>query len=246
MVAAIKTAFVTGASGEIGASVCRGLAAEGHDICAGFFANRTGCEQLCHELRENYNVRAEAVMIDLADPSSVKAAADFCKGSLGEPSILINNGGCEYIGLFQDMSCEEILRMVNTDLTGAMLLTRQLLHGIISNRGSIVNVTSVWGEVGASCEVAYSAAKAGLIGFTRALAKELAPTGTRVNAVSPGFIDTRMNSQLTADERAAVIGEIPADRAGTPQEVASAALFLVSEKAAYITGQVLRVDGGWI
>lgn len=244
--AANKTAFVTGASGEIGASVCRELAAMGYDVCAGFFANKSACESLCAELREKYKVRAESVLTDLSEPASVSAAAEFCVRSFGEPSVLVNNGGCEYIGLFQDMEISEILRVVNTDLTGSMLLTRQLLHGIISNRGSVVNVTSVWGEVGASCEVAYSAAKAGLIGFTRALAKELAPTGARVNAVSPGFIDTRMNSQLTADERAAVIDEIPADRAGAPQEVAAAVGFLVSDKASYITGQVLRIDGGWI
>lgn len=241
-----RTAFVTGASGEIGASVCRELASEGFDICAGYFSNKSSCENLCALLREKYGVRAEPAAVDLSDPTSIKAAAEFCVNSFGQPSALINNGGCEYIGLFQDMDCDEILRVVNTDLTGAMLLTRHLINGIIANRGSIVNITSVWGEIGASCEVAYSAAKAGLIGFTRALSKELAPAGVRVNALSPGFIDTRMNSQLTAEERAAVIAEIPADRAGTAQEVAAAAKFLISDNAAYITGQTLRIDGGWI
>ncbi|SDA12340.1 3-oxoacyl-[acyl-carrier protein] reductase [Ruminococcus sp. YE71] len=233
----MSTALVTGASGGIGSAVARTLAGEGHRVIIGYHSGRDTAERLAEELG------GKAVSFDLSRPESLSASLEEC----GEVGILVNNGGSEHIGLFQDMTAPQLAALMNTDLLGAMELTRLLLPQMISRHsGVIVNIASVWGEVGASCEVAYSAAKAGIIGFTKALAKEVAPSGIRVNCVSPGFIDTRMNSQLNADEREALIGDIPLSRAGTPQEVADAVSFLCSEKSAYICGQTLRVDGAWI
>lgn len=243
----MSIALITGASGGIGSAIAEKLAAAGHDICAGYFMNRESAAILCCELQSRYGVRAEAVRFDLADTAGISDSVDKCVSLLGEPDILVNNGGREHIGLFQDMTDSELIGLMNSDLTGAMLLTKYLLPGMISHKqGYIVNIASVWGEVGASCEVAYSAAKAGLIGFTRALAKEAAPSGVVVNCIAPGFIDTRMNEQLTEDERAALIADIPADRAGTPADIAETIAFLCSGKADYMVGQVLRIDGGWI
>ncbi len=231
-------ALVTGGSGGIGSAISRTLAADGYKVIVGYHSACDAAQALAHELD------GMAVRFDLSRPESLADTLIECPVDI---EVLVNNGGSEHIGLFQDMGTAELVSLMNADLVGCMELTRliipQMLH---RHKGCIVNIASVWGEVGASCEVAYSAAKSGLIGFTKALAKETAPCGVRVNCVSPGFIDTRMNSQLNADERAAVISEIAADRAGSPQEVADAVSFLCSDKAAYICGQVLRVDGAWI
>ena len=161
--------------------------------------------------------------------------------------MLVNNAGIADIKLFTDNSFSELQKMINTDLLGAMELSRQVLPEMIrQKKGCIVNIASVWGEKGASCEVAYSAAKAGLIGFTKALAREEGPSGVRVNCVSCGFIDTKMNSSLSQEDKTAVIDEVASSRAGTPQDIANAVSFLVSDKADYINGQILRVDGCWI
>ncbi len=241
------TAVITGGSGAIGSAIVKEFAALGHDICIGYLRGETAAEALAAEIAERYGVSAAAVRFDLSHPETLADSAEKCRKALGNIDILVNNGGCEYIGLFQDMTDEQLISIMNSDLVGTMQLTKLFLPDMLSaHKGYIVNIASVWGEVGASCEVAYSAAKAGIIGFTKALAKETAPSGVLVNCVSPGFIDTRMNSQLSADERQSLIDDIPCSRAGTAQDVADAAAFLVSGKADYICGQVIRTDGGWI
>ena len=243
----MSIALITGASGGIGSAAAERLAAAGRDICAGYCNSKESAETLCRRLRSEYGVRAEAVRFDLSDPSGLRGALGECISLLGEPEILINNGGREHIGLFQDMTDSELVTLMNSDLVGTMLLTKAVLPQMIARKhGYIINVASVWGEVGASCEVAYSAAKAGLIGFTKAIARETAPSGVIVNAVSPGFIDTKMNRQLSEQDKADLIADIPADRAGKPQDVAEAIEFLCSGRADYIVGQVIRIDGGWI
>ncbi len=242
----MSTALITGAAGGIGSAVSRMLAAEGYDLALGWAHDEQAAQALAEELSA-LGTRAAAVHIDLSRTEDTGAAYSRCAELVGEPEILINNGGTEHIGLYQLMSDEEIIALMNADLVGTMLLTKHALPAMISRHsGSIVNISSVWGEVGASCEVAYSAAKAGIIGFTRALAKEVAPSGVRVNCVSPGFIDTRMNRQLSEDERRGLIDDIPMSRAGAPSDVAEAVRFLLSDGAAYVCGQTLRVDGGWI
>lgn len=243
----MATALITGASGGIGSQIARALAARGDDVCVGYNKNREAAQSLSDELCQTCGVRTAAVSFDLSKLVSLQGSVSECVTALGRVDILINNGGCEAFGLFQDMSDEQIVSVMNADLIGSMLLTKLLLGDMLrTHRGYIVNVASVWGEVGASCEVAYSAAKAGLIGFTKSLAKETAPSGVLVNCVSPGFIDTPMNGRLTEDERESLLTDIPCSRAGEPNDVAEAVAFLTSGKADYICGQVLRIDGGWL
>lgn len=242
-----KTALITGASGEIGSAISLELAKNGYDICVGYAHRQDEAQRLAKRLSEEFSVKAYAVRFDYSCLESIdKSVSEFTQ-LFGGADVIVNNGGCESIGLFQQLTDERLVEVMNTDLVGAMLLTKKLLGGMIKKHsGYIINISSVWGEVGASCEVAYSAAKAGLIGFTKALAKECAPSGICVNCISPGFIDTRMNSQLSDEEKNGIIGDIPCCRAGTTQDIANTAAFLVSGKADYICGQVIRVDGGWI
>jgi len=242
----MRSAVVTGGSGDIGRAICLRLAAEGYAVAVCFRRDRESAENVCFEIAAKGGT-ALAVQLDLSDSGSVAEAYGRAVSQLGVPEVLINNGGTAHIGLFTDMQPEEIAKLINTDLTGAMLMSRLAARDMVRrHRGRIVSISSVWGEVGASCEVAYSAAKAGLIGFTRALGKELAPSGITVNCIAPGLIDTKMNGSLSDEDKRELIGEIPAGRMGTPEEVAAVAAFLCSEGASYITGQVIRTDGGWI
>ena len=162
-------------------------------------------------------------------------------------TALVNNAGVSHAGLFQEMTDEQWRTLMAVNLDAPAALLRAFLPGMISRRrGAVVNVASMWGEVGASCEAAYSASKAGLIGLTRALAKELGPSGIRVNAVSPGLIDTAMNRTIPQEALDAMAEDTPLGRMGTPEEVAEAIFFLCSDQAGFITGQVLGINGGLV
>lgn len=242
----MRSAVVTGASGDIGRAISLRLADEGFAVAVCFRRDKASAENVCSKIAAKGGT-ALAVQLDLSDSGSVAEAYGRAVSQLGVPEVLINNGGTAHIGLFTDMQPEEIVKLINTDLTGAMLMSRLAARDMVRrHRGRIVSISSVWGESGASCEAAYSAAKAGLIGFTKALGKELAPSGITVNCIAPGLIDTKMNGSLSDEDKRELIGEIPAGRMGTPEEVAALAAFLCSEEASYITGQVIRTDGGWI
>lgn len=217
----------------------------GYAVAVGYCNNREKAEVLCFELRGR-DFTAMAVRTDLADAASVAEAYEAVKSELGAPEVLINNGGKAHIGLFADMDDAEIISLINTDLTGALLLSKRAAKEMAAAHfGRIINISSVWGEVGASCEAAYSAAKAGLIGFTKALGKELAPSGVTVNCICAGMTDTEMNSCLSEADKAAITAEIPAGRICSPDEIAALAGFLCSPEASYITAQSIRIDGGW-
>lgn len=189
---------------------------------------------------------AYALKCDISDASAAADAVKTAIERLGGLDVLINCAGISQIGLFTDATDADIARMINTDLIGAMTVAREAAREMIRNHsGRIVNIGSMWGKTGASCEVAYSAAKAGLRGFTMALAKELGPSGITVNCVEPGFIDTEMNKNIDAQTRAELINETPMCRIGTPADVAAAVRFLCSDGAGFITGQILGVDGGF-
>ncbi|WP_074835076.1 elongation factor P 5-aminopentanone reductase [Ruminococcus albus] len=241
-----KAAIVTGGSGGIGGAVSRKLAQAGYLTAIGYNKGKEAAEALAAELR-SAGFTAEAFRCNIADAASTAEFLEAVEKSFGECELLINNAGIADIGLFTDLTDERLYEIMNTDLLGHMRLTKAVLpHMIRRHSGSVINISSVWGESGASCEVAYSAAKAGLIGFTKALAKECAPSGVRVNCVSCGLIDTKMNSTLSAEDLNAVTDEIPMGRMGTPDDIANAVMFLAEESSSYITGQVLRVDGGWL
>ncbi len=241
-----KAAIVTGGSGGIGGAISRRLAQAGYLTAIGYNRDKASAEKLAEELRVQ-GFTAEAFHCDIADPSGTADLLKAVENTLGECELLVNNAGIADIGLFTDLTDERLTEIMNTDLLGHMRLTKAVLPAMLRrHEGCVINISSVWGECGASCEVAYSAAKAGLIGFTKALAKECAPSGVRVNCVSCGLIDTKMNSTLSSEDLSAVTDEIPMGRMGKPDDIADAVLFLAGSSAAYITGQVLRVDGGWI
>lgn len=233
----MKKAFVTGGSGGIGSAVCRELARAGYFVIVGYSSSAEKAEMLAAE------IDGKAAKIDLSDSASIISAAE----KIGEIDLLVNNAGVSEIDLFTAVSLENRLRIMNVNLIGAMELTRLLLPSMINKKsGCIINISSMWGEIGASCEVDYSSSKAGLIGFTKALAKEVAPSGIRVNCVSPGFIMTEMNNRFSAEDLELIREEIPLGIFGKPRHIADTVAFLASERAEYITGQIIGVNGGMI
>ena len=234
----MSTVLITGGTGAIGAAVAEEFARTDDVI---FTYNDRG-EKAC-ELSSQ--LRCASVQMNVADEKSVKAAVEYVLREYGHIDILVNNAGVSLIKPFLDTSYEDWRRMIDIDLTGVFNVTRAAVPSMVSRKsGAVVNVSSVWGVYGASCEVAYSAAKAGVIGFTKALAKELGLSGITVNAVAPGVIDSPMNTaHLSKEELAELAEETPLNRLGNPSEVAKAVRALAENR--FITGQILGVDGGF-
>lgn len=232
------TVLITGGTGALGAALAEEFAASDDVIF-------TYCTRADEARALSARLNCTAVYMDVSDSSSVNnAVAEILRG-FGHIDVLVNNAGISLIKPFLDTSEEDWRRMIDVDLTGVFRVTRAIVPSMVSRKsGAVVNVSSVWGVCGASCEVAYSAAKAGVIGFTKALAKELGLSGITVNAVAPGVIDSPMNSaHLTAEELAELAAETPLNRLGQPSEVARAVRMLAENR--FITGQVLGVDGGF-
>lgn len=233
----MKTALVTGGCGGIGGAVCRRLADDGYYVIINYAHSKEKAEALAAE------INGKACCFDVSDHFAVKSAFD----EIGEIDLLVNNAGISEIDLFTSIPQEKSRKIMETNLTGAMNCARIVLPTMIRKKnGCIINVSSMWGQVGASCEVDYSASKAGLIGFTKALAKEVAPSGIRVNCVSPGFIMTEMNSRFSQEDLDLIKEDIPLGIFGKPEHVADAVAFLASDRAEYITGQILAVNGGMV
>ncbi len=239
-------ALVTGGSRGIGAATVKELSSLGYTVAVNYLENKKAAQDVC-EMIMHCGGYARAYQADISTPESIERMFSQIERDLGEVEILVNNAGVSHIGLLQDMSYDEILMHTKVNLLGAIYCTKRAIPGMIRNKaGSIINLSSMWGEVGASCEVAYSACKAGIIGFTKALAKELGPSGIRVNCVSPGVIRTDMNSELTEDVLNQLGEETPLLRLGTTEEVGRTIAFLATEDASFITGQVISVNGGII
>ena len=237
-----KNALITGASRGIGRAIAIEFARAGYDLTLCCIRNIESLEHLAEDLADTYKVKCVARQADVSDPDAVRDLFS----SIEPPTVLVNNAGVSYVGLVTDMSDEDWKHTIDTNLSSVFYMCRAAIPHMLSEfSGKIINVSSVWGESGASMEVAYSASKGGLDAFTKALAKELAPSGISVNAVACGLIDTDMNSRLSDEELAEVVADIPADRIGKPAEVASVVLSL-AESTNYLTGQVIKVDGGWM
>ena len=231
----MKYALVTGGSRGIGAAVVRAFCAAGYETAFFYEKNEAAAKA------EAEQTGATAIRCDVADAEAVKAAV----GRFPRVDVLVNNAAVSHIGTIRDISEEEWDRLFAVNVKGVYHCVNAVLPKMLETQsGCILNVASMWGEVGASCEVCYSAAKGAVIAMTKALAKELAPSGIRVNAVSPGVIDTDMNSHLTGEELQALADETPLGRIGKPENVADALLYLAS--ADFVTGQILSVNGGFV
>ena len=234
----MSTALVTGGSRGIGRAICLEFARAGYDVAFCYAQDEAGAEETARLVAEA-GAGALSFRCDVSDEAQVQAMF----GQIFGLSVLVNNAGIALYRQVQDTSFAEWKKVFSVNADGAFLCTRAALPKFLQRGGgSIVNITSVWGEAGGSCEAAYSASKAALIGFTKACAKEFAPSGIRVNCLSCGFIETEMNARLSRAEREAFFADVPLGRAGTPEEAAAAVRFLAESR--YITGEVLRVNGG--
>lgn len=240
----MQVAAVTGASRGIGAAIATALGNEGYMVAVLYKSNKAGAEETVQNIQKNGG-HAQAYPLDVTDSEAVQAVVNQIQTELGTVSVLVNNAGISEQKLFTDITDLDWANMLAVHLNGTFYMSRAVLPTMLHEKyGRIINIASMWGETGGSCEVHYSAAKAGLIGMTKALAKELAPSGITVNAVSPGAIETDMMKMLGRAICESVAEETPVGRLGRPEEIADAVCFLASEKAAYITGQVLSVNGG--
>jgi len=241
-----QVALVTGSSRGIGRAIAAQLAREGYAVCVNYLEQREAAEKLVEQLRAEGG-QAIAVQADVADRAAVEAMVRITEETFGPVTLLVNNAGISRQGLFQDVDDALWDRYFAVNVTGARNAIRAVLpHMLHEKTGCIVNITSIWGLRGASCEVTYAATKASLVGLTRSLALELAPSGIRVNAVAPGCIETDMVRALGQETREMLVEQTPLGRLGTPEDIAHAVSFLASDKAAFFTGQILTADGGFI
>ena len=237
----MKVVLITGGSRGIGRAMVELFSESGYSVA---FTYKSSTEA-ANELSERTG--ALAICADSANPSDVENAVKTIEEKLGNVDILINNAAVSSFSLFTDLTLETWRASFSTNVDGAFLYSKLTLPAMIRNHyGRIINISSMWGQVGSSCEVHYSATKAALIGMTKALAKEVGPSGITVNCIAPGVIDTDMNAALSDDDMAALKDETPLMRIGTPREVAATALFLAGDDAAFITGAVINVNGGLV
>lgn len=237
-----KRALITGASRGIGAATARILAKDGYDLCLVCKNSEKEINRIKDELEREEVISCQVFLCDVSDPKQVETMVK----QAGEIHVLINNAAISYVGLLTDMSPEQWHQVIGTNLNSLFYLCRMIVPQMVRRKsGKIINISSVWGNVGASMEVAYSAAKGGVNSFTRALAKELAPSGIQVNGIAYGVIDTEMNRCFSKEDMRALQEEIPADRIGSTEEAAQM-IRQVLNAPDYLTGQIITMDGGWI
>ncbi len=237
----MKTALVTGGSRGIGKAIVEELCNNGYTVAFTYKNSESEAKSLAE------STGALAIKADSADEAEVVAAVRQAYSHLGKIDCLVNNAGISSFSLFTDITLDEWNRIFSVNVTGAFLYSREASRYMISEKyGRIINISSIWGLVGSSCEVHYSASKAALIGLTKALAKELGPSGITVNAIAPGLIDTEMNSSLGKETVSELIDETPLMRIGLPSDVAKAVVYLASCSSDFVTGQVLNISGGFV
>lgn len=243
----MKTVFITGASSGIGYATALAFLKRGYAVFAGYNKNERGILDLCDSFDASSGGVVYPIKIDVSSKTSVNEAFKTIFNKTNKIDALINNAGVSFVALLQDTTEEDYDRIFNVNMKGAFLTVKSVLPSMIERKyGKIVNVSSMWGERGASCEVVYSASKAALIGFTKALAKEVGPSGINVNAVLPGVIKTPMNSAFTEKDMQELADSTSLGRIGTPEEIAEVVYYLCSDEARFITGQAIAADGGFI
>ncbi|MGF6375726.1 3-oxoacyl-[acyl-carrier protein] reductase [Clostridiales Family XIII bacterium PM5-7] len=238
-----KAVLITGGSRGIGAAAVRKFSEAGDAVAFIYEQNKEAAEKLCEE------TGAVAIRCDVADDEAVAKAVKDAKVLLGVSAFdaVVCNAAISENGLFLDTTIDQWKRIINVNQLGTINVTNAVLKDMINvGKGSIIMISSIWGQTGASCEVAYSTTKAAIIGLTKSLAKEMGPSGIRVNCVAPGVIDTDMNKQHSQETMEALCQEVPLNRIGTPKEVAEVIYFLSGEGASYITGQIIGVNGGFL
>ena len=237
-----KTALITGASGGIGAEIARCLHRDGYQVLLHYNHSKTKIFELAEEIKG-----AELFQADFEKPEDIFRMFGRIESSFNGVDLLVNNAGLACYGLLTDITPEQWRRLFTVNVEGAYNCCRHAIpHMVRQKSGNIINVSSIWGICGASCETAYSAAKAAVIGFTKALAKELGPSGINVNCVAPGVIMTEMLNSLSSEALEMLREETPLGRLGKPEDVAELVAFLASEKAGFITGQVISPNGGFV
>lgn len=239
-----KTVLITGSSRGIGQQIAFVFAKAGCNIILNGSKNVDDLSATAEKIRQ-INVPVLPLLGDVSDYDTCKKMFAAIEETFGSVDILVNNAGISHIGLFTDMTPKDWQRVMSVNLNSVFNCTHLAVPAMVRKKtGCIINISSMWGEMGASCEAVYSASKGGINSFTKAMAKELGPSSIRVNAIACGVIETQMNACFDEDERTALTDEIPLMRFGTPDEVANLALFLADENASYLTGKVITLDGG--
>ena len=241
-----KVALVTGASRGIGKAIAKELAKNGSSVIINYSKDDEGANSTLREIKE-LGGYAKVIKKNIAMKEQCQELIKEVIDTFGKIDILINNAAKSEIGLFIDVDDENFQSLINTNLLAPMYLSKYALNYMISKgNGNIINISSIWGEAGASCEVVYSTTKGGLNLFTKSLSKEVAPFGIRVNSIAPGVINTEMNNFLSEEEKNQLVDEIPMNRFGDVSEIAKAVIFLCKDDCKYLTGQIIRVDGGFL
>ncbi|MBR2703844.1 MAG: 3-oxoacyl-ACP reductase FabG [Clostridia bacterium] len=239
----MKVILVTGGSHGIGADIVKTLARDGYQVILNYNKSEAEAISIKEELN-NENINIDIYKADVSNHIEVTKMINFCIDKYHIINVLINNAGITETKVFTDITDNDWNHMIQTNLTSAFYACKDVLPSMIHNKsGLIINISSIWGQIGASCETHYAVSKAGLDAMTKSLAKELGPSNIRVNSIAPGIIDTKMNNHLTAEELQDVVDEIPLGRIGTPNAISKCVEWLINDD--YITGQVISINGGW-
>ena len=239
----MKTVIVTGGSRGIGAAIVKELAKQGFNVVLNYNNSEQAAKQIQKELEEQ-NIRIEIFKADVSKREEIRKLVNFTLDRYTNIDVLINNAGIDQIKPFMDITDEDWNKLMQVNLNSVFYCSQEVLENMIHNKkGCIINISSIWGRVGASCEVHYSASKAAIDGFTKALAKEMGPSNIRVNSIAPGIIETDMNKDLSTEDLEEITNQIPLGRIAKPEEIVKSIKWLIEDE--YVTGQIISVDGGW-